>query len=137
MKSILKWALRIVGSYCLVAGTMAAMMFTDSTLLEIGGEGPQVFPLLSFKKISEKKYEMSTPYRKTTFHFIQISGKQVTVAENYYSDGDASLSILIDQLLIPAENSTSIPMIVNDCITNKTVEFSFDYPDFEKYLPKK
>jgi len=115
----------------------SALMFTDSTLLEIGGEGPQVFPLLSFKKISEKKYEMSTANRKTIFHFIQISGKQVTVAENYYSDGDASLSIPIYQLLIPAAQITSIPLIVNECIINKVVEFSFDYPDFQKYLPKK
>ena len=33
LTKILKWTLRIVGSYCLVAGTMAAMMFADIVLI--------------------------------------------------------------------------------------------------------
>jgi hypothetical protein len=115
----------------------SGLVFTDSTLLEISGEGPQVSPLVSFKKISSKKFKAVAKGREMIFYFTAISGKNVVVVENYYSDGDASISIPIYQLMVPVSEITSIPLIVNDCINNKTFEFDFDYPDFKKFIPKK
>ena len=114
----------------------SGLMFTDSTLLEISGEAPQVTPLIHFKKISDKKFKAAVAGREMIFHFTSIAGKKVVVVENYYSDGDASISLPIYQLMVPVADITSIPLIINNCINNKTVEFDFDYPDFKKYILK-
>ncbi len=112
----------------------SALLFTDSTLLEISGEGPQVLPIISFKKVNEKTYRVKAVGRELIFHFTSIAGQSVTVVENYYNHQEEPERIPIYQLMVQAKNIRSLPLIVNECLYNKTIEFTFDHPDLKKFI---
>jgi hypothetical protein len=112
----------------------SAIVFTDSTLLQFSGEPPQVEPLLDFKKIDEKTYQAVTTQRIIKFHFITINGEKVVLLESQYDVAEQEFAAPLYQLMIQAKSITDIPMIVNDCIGMKQMEFIFDNPDFSNLL---
>lgn len=114
----------------------SAAMFTDSTFLHIGGEGPDVYPMISCKIRSDKSYLIKAKGMEIIIHPVIISGKAIAVFETYYLYEGETERIPIYSLMTDARNIYQLPMIVNECDFQKELEFKLDDPDYTSILRK-
>lgn len=113
-----------------------AAMFTDSTFLEITGEGPQVYPLITYKKRDDNCNSIKAKGIEIIIHPITIEGKSLAVFESYYFNQEEPERIPIYILMTDARNIYQLPMIVNECDFQKEIEFKLDDPDYLRILKK-
>jgi len=124
------------GKYYLYApcnwGNIGIRTLTDSTLTYYSTDGPDIKPLLNFKKINPEKYEFQS---KPFYQFVRSSNitiyiinpkKMIAVWE------DRSLPVDYRyKLYVAKEQAGNFDMIVNDCKTGRTTEFDFDKVNFK------
>ncbi len=112
----------------------SALVFTDSTLLQYSGEPPQIEPLLGFKRIDIQTFQVITTQRSMIFHFISLAGKKLFLVENNYDVAEQMDAAPLYQLMIPASQIKTVPMIVNECNVQKQLEWAFDNPNYQRLL---
>lgn len=107
--------------------------FNDSTIIDWTGEGPIANKIIAQKKINNKTYEFKLTgiYNKERKLLIHIINKEKGIAifeeitngthKNYY-------------LMIVANKIKSVPLIVNNCATQKQFELNFDLPNYKELL---
>ena len=113
-----------------------AAMFTDSTFLEITGEGPQIYPMIAYEKRKDYRSSIKAKGIEIIIHPVIIRGKSLAVFETYYFNQDETEKIPIYILMTDAHNIYQLPMIVNECDYQKEIEFKLDDPDYLKILKK-
>ena len=108
----------------------------DTSFIDWTGEGPVANKIIEQKKINSTTFELRLTGvyhqdRKITVHIIDpekgIAVFEVATAgieKEYY-------------LMIAADKIKSVPVIVNDCPTQKQSELEFDKPDFKALLTAK
>jgi hypothetical protein len=112
----------------------SAIVFTDSTLLQYSGEPPQIEPLTDFKRIDNHTFQVTTTQHRMIFHFIIIDGKKLFLVETFFNDSEQIDVKPMYQLMIPANQIKTVPMIVNECNVRKQLEWRFDNPDYPRLL---
>jgi hypothetical protein len=105
----------------------------DTTYIDWTGEGPVANVILSQEKIDDTTYMFSLSgiydkERTLTIHIIDIK-KGIAVFEET-SKGSGGKHYL----MIAADKIRSVPLIVNNCETQKQTELTFDTPNFDKLL---
>jgi hypothetical protein len=107
---------------------------TDSTLIRHTGEGPYPELLLSYKKVTDSKYLISTKafFPKENYNIeINIIDEKLGIAiweiktsgETYY------------KLMVDSEKVKDFPMAVCNCSIGKCLyEFKFDKPDYKEMI---
>lgn len=113
-----------------------AAMFTDSTFLDITGEGPQIYPLVAYEKRKDNTRSIIAQGIEIIIHPVTIGGKSLAVFETYYFNQEEPERIPIYILMTDARNIYQLPMIVNECDNQKEIEFKLDDPDYLKILKK-
>ncbi|MBC7494933.1 MAG: hypothetical protein H7221_07990 [Flavobacterium sp.] len=108
----------------------------DSTYIDWSGEGPIANKIIEQKKLDNKTYLLKLTgqhekYKILIIHIID-SEKGIAIFEerrkknvvNYY-------------LMIMAEKINEVPLIVNNCLTEKQIELTFQQPNFKILINKK
>jgi hypothetical protein len=127
------------GKYYLYApsdwGNAGRRMFTDSTLIYWDMEGPDPKPLMSLKKINDRKYSLtSQPF----YQFVKNSNINV-----YIIDPKNKVAVWEDTalpaayrygLFVPVQYAHNFDMVHNYCKTDKMPEFEFDKIDFKALI---
>lgn len=110
--------------------------FNDTTYIDWTGEGPVANKIIKQKKINNNTYEFTLTGiydkdRKLVIHIIDrnkgIAIFEITnngAGKNYY-------------LMISADKIKSVPLIVNNCKTQKQLELYFDEPNYIELLKAK
>jgi hypothetical protein len=127
------------GNYYLYApsdwGNASRRILTDSTLVYWGMEGPDQKPLFSFKKITDRKYSLtSQPFyqfvKKSSINIYIIDPKnKVAVWEDTALPADYRYA-----LYVPLQYAQNFDLVHNYCKTEKTMEFEFDKIDFKALI---
>nr|WP_067059607.1 hypothetical protein [Mucilaginibacter sp. L294] len=127
------------GKYYLYApsdwGNTGKRVLTDSTLIYRGADGPDLKPLLSFKKLSDSKYTLtSQPFyqfvKKSNINIYIIDPKNmVAVWEDTAVPQDYRYG-----LYVPVQYAQNFDMVRNYCKTDKMPEFDFDKIDFKALI---
>jgi hypothetical protein len=127
------------GKYYLYApsdwGNAGRRMLTDSTLIYWDMEGPDPKPLLSFKKLNDGKYSLtSQPF----YQFVKKSNINV-----YIIDPKNKVAVWEDNALpaayryglyVPVQYAHNFDMVHNYCKTDKMPEFVFDKIAFKTLI---
>ncbi len=105
----------------------------DSTFIDWTGEGPVASKIIQQKKIDAKTYQfkLSGIYdhnRTLTIHIIDQQKGIAIFEEN--NIGEATQY----GLMIAADKIKTVPLIVNNCETQKQTELTFDEPDYAQWL---
>ncbi|MFA6247086.1 MAG: hypothetical protein WC615_09095 [Mucilaginibacter sp.] len=127
------------GKYYLYApsdwGNTGRRRLTDSTLTYWSIDGPDLKPLLNFKKLSESKYTLtSQPFyqfvKKSNINIYIIDTKnKVAVWEDTALPADYRYG-----LYVPLQYAQNFDMVHNYCKTDKMPEFVFDKIDFKALI---
>lgn len=127
------------GKYYLYApsdwGNAGQRILTDSTLIYWGMEGPDPKPLLSFKKINDSKYSLtSQPFYQFVKHsniniYIIDPKNKVAVWEDMALPADYRYG-----LYVPVQYAQNFDMVHNYCKTDRMPEFVFDKIDFKALI---
>ncbi|WCM42082.1 hypothetical protein MG290_14300 [Flavobacterium sp. CBA20B-1] len=106
---------------------------TDSTYLEITGEGPVANKILSQRKISNATFEIKTTgmyqQNRTIKIYLINQDKGIAVFEEHLNDGSQ-----FRYLMAESNKIKKLPFIVNRCDNYKQEEFEFEEPDFERLI---
>lgn len=105
----------------------------DTTYIDWTGEGPVANTILSQEKINGTTYRFSLSgiydkERTLTIHIIDKK-KGIAVFEETSKGSGGKY-----YLMIAADKIRSVPLIVNNCETQKQSELTFDEPQFDKLL---
>lgn len=108
----------------------------DTTYIDWWGEGPTANKILEQKKINDNTYEfkLSGIYdknRKLLIHFIDRN-KGIAIFEEINNGADKNY-----YLMISADKIKSVPLIVNNCETQKQLELQFEEPNYIELLKTK
>lgn len=108
---------------------------TDSTLTYYSMDGPDVKPLLNFKKINEHKYSLkSLPF----YQFVKSSNINI-----YIIDPKNKITVWEDtalpekyryRLYVAKENAGNFDAIVNYCKNDKVPEYVFEKIDYKALI---
>jgi hypothetical protein len=108
-------------------------IFSDSTIIKQYTDGPDVYVLLSTKKISNNRYEYKTLASDKSFITINvyiIDNKNHIAVWRFDSNNETTYGLLVD-----ADYLKRFPLVVSDCYGNKCIiEYNFKPIDFEKLI---
>jgi hypothetical protein len=108
----------------------------DTTYIDWTGEGPVANRILNQKKINDNTYEFKLTgiYDKDRTLVIHIIDRNngIAVFEETNSGNDKKY-----YLMISADKIKSVPLIVNNCETQKQLELQFEEPDYIELLKTK
>jgi hypothetical protein len=109
----------------------------DTTFIDWTGEGPEASKIVSQKKIDEKTYEfqitgIAKKDRKIIIHIID-SKNGIAVFEETNDEADKSYYYL----MVASDKIKNVPIIVNNCETEKQWELGFNEPNFSELLKRK
>ena len=107
---------------------------TDSTLIRHTGEGPYPEILLSYKKVTDFKYLISTkaffPKEKYNIEISIIDKNRGIAIWEIKSSGETYYKLMVD-----SDKVKEFPMAVCKCTIGKCLcEFKFDEPDYKKMI---
>ncbi|GGH13813.1 hypothetical protein [Mucilaginibacter phyllosphaerae] len=127
------------GKYYLYApcnwGNAGIRHLTDSTLNYYNADGPDPKPILDFKKQTDRKYNLvSMPF----YQFVRSSNITIYVIDpknwiTVWEDRSLPLDYRY-RLFVAKEHAASYDMIVNNCKTERTLEFDFEKVNFKKLI---
>jgi len=108
----------------------------DTTFIDWTGEGPEASKIVAQKKIDDKTYEfqltgIAKKGRKLIIHIID-SKKGIAVFEETNDEADKSYYYL----MVASDKIRTVPLIVNNCETEKQWELDFDEPNFSELLKR-
>lgn len=113
--------------------TFFQVSITESTYVEMTGEGPVANKILNQRKINNATFEIKTTgmyqQNRTIKIYIINQEKGIAVFEENLKDGSQ-----YQYLMIAADKIKTIPLIVNHCEIHKQPELEFKEPDFEKLI---
>ena len=108
---------------------------SDTTFIEYTGEGPEENKIVSFEKQDSITFKF-----KIIGHSLKISNLTV-----HFIDSKNGIAIFEEsnsgqikyRLMISSDKIRNLPIIVNYCKEQKTVEFKFENPNYRQLLKKK
>jgi len=110
--------------------TFFQVSITESTYVEMTGEGPVANKILSQRKINNSTFEIKTTrmyeQNRTIKIYLINPEKGIAVFEENSNDGSQ-----YRYLMIEADKIKTIPLIVNHCEIHKQQELEFEGPDFD------
>ncbi len=113
-----------------------ALSINDSTLINWKGEGPEAVKIIAQKKIDSSTYyfNLTGQYHDHVELLIHIidADRGIAIMEGRDEEGGSGYN-----LMIAADKIRSVPIIVNNCETEKQAEWNFEQVDFKKLLRKK
>ena len=109
----------------------------DTTFIDWTGEGPIANKIIDQKEIDNKTYEFKlrgivSEDRKLIIHIID-NKKGIAVFEETNSETDQHYYYL----MIASDKIREVPLIVNNCETQKQLELYFDRPNYSELLKGK
>lgn len=108
----------------------------DTSFIDWTGEGPVANKIISQKKIDDNTFQLKLTglYNKNRILIIHIidTKRGIAVFEQIINKTEKKY-----YLMIAADKIKTVPIIVNDCMTQKQPELEFDKTDFKKLLTPK
>jgi len=117
------------------------LKFTDTTVIDWSGEGPEAMRVSSFTKIDSLHYKINLQSQNFITKTMEITfiDKQKGIAvfhdlispKSFYASKDRYF------IMIDVKKMREIPLIVNSCEESKMGELDFDDIDYQKLLKRK
>lgn len=109
------------------------IFFSDSTIIKQYSDGPDVYALLSAKKISNKKYEfktLTTNNITTKISIFIIDDQNHIAVWKFVSNKETHYELMVD-----VDYLKRFPIVVCDCGDTKCLmEYHFKLINFEKLI---